>query len=99
MELGDAEAVSDHAGKHISGNSGVFGIDADAATLFAGFEEFDVRLEHAPVENGVRFAIDMHVVKHAAERVRAATEGFGIAVVDDAPLVDEEQRIANFAEL
>jgi hypothetical protein len=41
----------------------------------------------------------MHVVKHAAERVRAATEGFGIAVVDDAPLVDEEQRIANFAEL
>ena len=99
MELGDAEAVLDHAGEHVGGFGRVFGVDADAAALLAGFEEFDVRLEHAPVGNGVGFAIDLDVVKHAAERVGAAAQRFRIAVVDDAAVVDEEQGIAHLAEL
>ncbi len=98
VELGDAQTVLDHAGEHVGGFGRVFGVDADAAALFAGFEEFDVRLEHAPVGNGVRFAIHLHVVEHAAERVGAAAEGFGITVVDDAAVVDEEQGIAHLTE-
>ena len=67
VELGDAELVLDHAGEHVGGLGGVLGVDADAAAVFAGFEELDVRLEHAPVGNSLRIAIDLHVVEHAAD--------------------------------
>ena len=91
VELGDAEAVLDHAGEDVGGFGGILGVDADAAALFAGFEEFDVRLEHCPIGYQLWVAIHLNIVEDAADAVGAAFEGFRIAVVDDATVIDEEQ--------
>ena len=98
MELGHTKTIPDHAGEDIGGFARVLGINPDASAELAGFEELHIRLEHAPIRHGFGRAVDLHVIEDAAEGVGTAAERFGIAMVDDAALVDKEQGIAHLAE-
>ena len=97
--IGKGNLAKSPEGQHIRRLCWIVGINPDAAAVFAGFEEFDVRLKHAPIGDSLWIAIDLHVVKNTTKGVRAMLERFGIAVVDDAAVVDEQQGIAHLPEL
>ena len=96
VEIDDRESLVDHAAKNRGDDLGVEGIDLDAPARLGRFAEGDVRRERGPL--GELF--DAPGESHFDEggRGAAAAEALGAAVVDDATLVDEKQRIAHLAE-
>ena len=97
VKFDDGEAVSDHVAEDFSGFLGIGGGDADAASPFAGFDEFDFAVENGPVVHYFGPFRDLNVVEDSSGGVGAHFEGFGVAMVDDAASVDEEKGIAHLA--
>ena len=77
VELDDLQAVLDHAARARRRPCRARGVDADAAAVLAGFEELDVRVEHAPV--GDRLRVADRPARRRARRRRRRSRASGIS--------------------